>query len=116
MDAHADMPIRDVLLEDCDVTIDRWTQYPGEAFDNRPTRANDPMLEPGGLEKHDTPAFFLRNVNGATLRRCTAHWGGHLQSYFSCALEARNVSNLKIEHFQGKAAHEGVRAMSVEGK
>lgn len=114
VDAHPDMPIRNVLLESCDVTIDRWTQYPGAMFDNRPTQANDPMLEPGGLEKHDTPVFFLRNVRGATLRNCTARWGSHLQSYFSYALEAHNVTELKIEHFTGVAAHRQSRPMLLE--
>jgi hypothetical protein len=113
VDAHPDMPIKDLLLENCDVTIDRWTQYPGAAFDNRPTQANDPMLEPGGLEKHDTPAFFLRNVQGATVRNCTARWGLHTQPYFSYALEAHNVSGLKLDHFSGKAAHPGVRPISI---
>ena len=34
---------------------ERWTRYPGGVFDNRPTRTDDPMKEPEGLEKHDTP-------------------------------------------------------------
>jgi hypothetical protein len=114
VDAHPDMPIKDVLLEDCDVTVDRWTQYLGAAFDNRPTLANDPMLEPGGLEKHDTPVFFLRNLDGVTVRRCTARWGSHLQSYFSYALEAHNVRGLKMEHFTGVAAHRGVSPVRID--
>lgn len=108
VDAHPDQPISDVLLEDCDVTIDRWTQYPGAAFDNRPTQPTDPMREPGGLEKHDTPAFFLRNVRGAVVKNCTARWGVHVQDSFSYALEAHNVSGLKLEGFTGRAAHQGV--------
>jgi polygalacturonase len=113
-DAHPDQSIRNVLIEDCDVTLDRWTQYPGAMFDNRPTLANDPMNEPGGLEKHDTPVFFLRNVQGATMRNCTARWGLNIQNYFSYALEAHNVSGLKLEGFSGQAAHKGVQPTLID--
>lgn len=113
IDAHPDMPIRNVLLEDCDVTIDRWTQYPGGSFDNRPTWKNDPISEPRGLERHDTPVFFLRNVQGAIVRNCTARWGSHPDEHCSYALEAENVSGLKIEHFNGHAARAGMRAILI---
>ncbi|SFS12441.1 Glycosyl hydrolases family 28 [Granulicella pectinivorans] len=116
IDAHPDMPIRNVLLEDCSVKIDRWTQYPGGMFDDRPTRADDPMHEPGGLEKHDTPAYSLRNVQGAVLRNCTASWGLHQAPYFSYALEAENVSGLKLENFKGTAARPGMPATLITHK
>jgi Glycosyl hydrolases family 28 len=113
VDAHPDMPIEDVLLDSCDVTIDRWTQYPGGRFDNRPTQADDPMHEPRGLEKHDTPVFFLRNVRGAVVRNCKARWGLRQANYFSYALEAENVSGLKIEHFTGTAARSSLRSIDI---
>ena len=113
VDAHPDMSIKNVLLENCSVTIDRWTQYPGGIFDNRPTQANDPMHEPSGLERHDTPVFFLRNVQGAVVRNCTASWGIHPSDSFSYALETKNVSGLKIENFKGKAAKAGLHAISI---
>lgn len=113
VDAHPDMLIKNVLLENCSVTIDRWTQYPGGIFDNRPTQANDPMHEPGGLERHNTPVFFLRNVQGAVVRNCTASWGIHPSDSFSYALETKNVSGLKIENFKGKAAKTGLQAISI---
>jgi hypothetical protein len=108
IDAHPEMPVKSVLLEDCTVEIDRWTQYPGGMFDNRPTRTDDPMQEPGGLEKHDTPAYFLRNVQGAVLRNCNASWGLHHSDSFSYALEAQNVSGLRLENFKGKSARPGL--------
>jgi polygalacturonase len=114
IDAHPKMPIKNVLMEDCSVKIDQWTQYPGGMFDNRPTRADDPMREPGGLEKHDTPVYFLRNIQGAMLRNCSASWGLHEGKSFSYALEAHNVSGLKIENFQGKAARTGVPATFID--
>jgi hypothetical protein len=108
IDAHPEMPVKNVLLEDCSVKIDRWTQYPGGMFDNRPTRTDDPMQEPGGLEKHATPAYFLRNVQGAVLKNCSASWGLHHSNLFSYALEAEHVSGLKLEHFKGKSARPGL--------
>ena len=113
IDAHPEMPIKNVLLEDCSVEIDRWTQYPGGMFDNRPTRADDPMHEPDGLEKHDTPAFFLRNVEGAVLRNCSARWGLHHGDSFSYALEAQHVTGLKLEHFKGQSARPGLPATFI---
>jgi len=113
IDAHPEMPVKNVLLEDCSVEIDRWTQYPGGRFDNRPTRPDDPMQEPVGLERHDTPAYFLRNVQGAVLRNCSASWGLHPSDTFSYALEAQNVSGLKLENFKGKSAHPGMPTTSI---
>jgi hypothetical protein len=113
IDAHPEMPVKNVLLEDCSVEIDRWTQYPGGMFDNRPTRADDPMHEPSGLEKHTTPAYFLRNVQGAVLRNCSAAWGLHRSDSFSYALEADHVSGLKLEHFKGKSARPGLPATFI---
>ena len=92
-------PVRDVLLEDVDMTVDRWTKFPGGFFDNRPTAPNVV-----GLEPHRTPVYLLRNVSDATLRNCKAHWGTHREDYFSYALETENVRDLKIENFQGEAA------------
>jgi len=113
IDAHPEMSVKNVLLEDCSVTIDRWTQYPGGTFDNRPTRTDDPMQEPSGLEKHDTPAFFLRNVQGAVVRNCSAAWGLHHSESFSYALEVEHVTGLKLENFKGKSARPGLPATSI---
>jgi polygalacturonase len=100
IDGQPHQPIEDVLLDNVDITIDRWTQWPGAHFDNRPT--------PGsrlGLEPHNTPVFFLRNAKNVTVKDCVARWGEHRQDYFTHALEAENVQNLKLDHFTGEAAH-----------
>jgi hypothetical protein len=99
IDGQPDQPVEDVLLEKIDLTIDKWTQYPGGKFDNRPT-----MAGAEGLEPHKTPVFFLRNARRVTVRDCQAHWGVHRQPYFGSALEADHVADLKIERFQGEAA------------
>ncbi len=113
IDAHPEMPIKNVLLEDCSVKIDRWTQYPGGMFDNRPARSDDPLNQPNGLEKHATPAYFLRNVQGATLRNCGASWGLHRNDSYTYALEAQHVTGLKVENFTGQSARPGLPATIV---
>lgn len=100
IDGTAEKPIENVLLEDIDMTIDRWTMYPGAHFDNRPTMPN---VE--GLEPHDTPVFFLRNAKDVHLKNCHGRWGKNLQPYFSHLLEAHNVKQLELERLQGQAAH-----------
>jgi polygalacturonase len=99
IDGQPGQPIENVLLEDIDITIDRWTMYPGGCFDNRPSA---PGVE--GLEPHDTPAFSIRNAKNVELRHCTARWGSNRQPYFSNALQATHVEDLRLVDFQGKAA------------
>jgi polygalacturonase len=99
IDGTPDNLIQDVLLENIDVTIDKWTDYPGGRFDNRPTPSG---VE--GLEPHNTPVFSLRNAERVLVKDCHARWGNNRQSYFGSALEAENVKELKIEHFEGIAS------------
>jgi polygalacturonase len=99
IDAAPDNPITHVSMEDMDVTIDRWTQFPGGKFDNRPTSNTMP-----GLEDHRTPVYFLRNVQGVRMDRCKAAWGPNRQPYFSYALEQVNVRGLELVGFQGESA------------
>lgn len=113
IDAHPDMPIKNVLLENCSVKIDRWTQYPGGMFDNRPAPADDPANQPNGLERHGTPAYFLRNVQGATVRNCNASWGQQRNDSYTYALEARHVLGLKMEEFKGQSGRPGLPATIV---
>jgi polygalacturonase len=99
IDGTKDKPVRDVLLEDIDMTVGHWTNFPGGFFDNRPTA---PSM--AGLEPHRTPVYFLRNADNVTLRNCKASWGKERQESFSNALEAVNVRNLRLEDFTGTAA------------
>jgi hypothetical protein len=100
IDGSKDNPVRNLLLEGVDVTIDRWTAYPGGMFDNRPTGPGVP-----GLEPHSTPAFSIRRAEHVTLEDCRARWGGQRQHYFSHALEAEDVKDLELTRFTGEAAH-----------
>jgi len=91
----------DISLENINLTLDRWTPYPGGMFDNRPTTAG-PALEP-----HRTPAFSIRQADKVILDRCRASWGGLAPDYFTHALEAEDVTSLAVRRFTGAAAHPG---------
>jgi polygalacturonase len=109
IDGSQDNLIEDVLLDHVDITIDRWTKYPGAMFDNRPTAHGDQ-----GLEPHATPAYSIRNAKNVVLNDCKAHWGTNRQDYFSYALEAENVVGLEMKGFRGEAAHpERDRAIKI---
>ncbi len=99
IDGTKDNPVTNVLLENIDLTIDKWTAFPGGKFDNRPTGAAVP-----GLEDHNTPAFFLRHVQGIRMADCKVAWGANPQPYFSYALEEVDTRNLELARFAGNAA------------
>ena len=61
-------PVRDVVLDGVDITLSRWTKYPGGLFDSRQTK----MLEP--IETHATPGFSIRDAANITLKNCAVHW------------------------------------------
>ncbi|HTB62540.1 MAG TPA: hypothetical protein VK737_03035, partial [Opitutales bacterium] len=88
-----------ITLENIDLTLDRWTAYPGGMFDNRPTTVGIP------LESHGTPAFSIREADKVTVTRCRASWGALTPDYFTHALEAEDVTRLKLQKFIGDAAH-----------
>jgi hypothetical protein len=99
IDGQHGQPVEGVSLENVDITVDRWTRYPGGCFDNRPTM---PGVE--GLEPHDTPVFSIRHAKNVELLRCTARWGQERQPYFSNALQTEDVAGLKLVDFHGNAA------------
>jgi hypothetical protein len=93
--------LRDVRLENVDITLDRWTKYRGGLWDNRPTTAMP------GIEEHGNPAYSLRHADRVTLANCRAAWGKNPPDYFTHALEAEDVTELAYPGFTGEAAHPG---------
>ncbi|HTO02056.1 MAG TPA: glycosyl hydrolase family 28 protein [Opitutus sp.] len=91
--------IQNVVFDHVALTLERWTKYPGAVWDNRPTTAM-PDLEP-----HNTPGFGVRSVDHLTLKATRLTWGAHRPDYFTHALEAEDVTGLKVETFSGEAAH-----------
>ena len=93
--------VRNVRLENVDVTLDRWTKYKGGIWDNRPTKAQT------DLEPHGTPGYAIRYASGVTVKSSRIAWGENRPDYFTHALEAENAAGLDLTDFSGTAAHPG---------
>jgi polygalacturonase len=91
--------IRNVSFENVSLTLDRWTSYRGGLFDNRPTAAYP------DIEQHGNPGFSVRHADDTSLKSCRVSWGAQRADYFTHALEAGNVTALKLTDFRGDAAH-----------
>lgn len=91
--------ISNVQLQNVHVTLDRWTTYKGNLFDNRPTTAYP------GIEPHGNPGFYIRYADNVQLNNCRVKWGTNIPDYFTNALEAHDVTKLDIKGFKGSAAH-----------
>jgi Glycosyl hydrolases family 28 len=92
-------PAHDIVLDNVDLTLDRWTKYNGGLYDNRPTSAIAP------IEPHPTAGFSIQDADNITLRNCKLHWGAKPPDYFGEAIQQKNVTNLKVESFEGESAH-----------
>src|SRR5271165_1222371 len=82
VEGSAQSRIRDVVMDNVAVTLDRWTKYKGGLFDNRPTTAQT------AIEVHSTAGFCVRHVDNVALRKCRVAWGKNVPEYFTHALEA----------------------------
>ena len=91
--------VQNVTLDNVSVTLDRWTNYPGEVFDNRPTTAYP------DVEKHGTPGISVRYADNVTISGCKVAWGKNVPETFTHAIESENVTALKVTRFTGEAAH-----------
>jgi hypothetical protein len=91
--------ISNVRFENVNVTLDRWTNYPGNLFDNRPTKVYEE------IEQHDNPGIYIRFSDQVILKDCSVSWGNNVPDYFTNAVQANDVANLIIENFKGEAAH-----------
>jgi hypothetical protein len=99
IDGVPESRIRNVTMENVKLTFDRWTQYPGAVYDNRPTKAMP------DIEKHNTPGIIIRNADNVELTNCSVAWGRNSPDYFTYALETQSVTGLKMTNFTGNAAH-----------
>lgn len=94
-----DSRINNIKLVNVHVTLDRWTKYTGNLFDNRPTTAYP------GIEPHGNPGYFIRFADNVQLSNCSIEWGSNIPDYFTHALEAHDVTRLDMKGFKGTAAH-----------
>ena len=86
-------------MENVNVTLDRWTTCKGNLFDNRITTA---YL---GIEPHGHPGYYIRFADNVHLKNCTVQWGKNIPDYFTHALEAHEVTNVRLKGLKGEAAH-----------
>jgi len=91
--------ISNARFDNVNVTLNRWTNYPGNLFDNRPTKAYE------DIEPHDNPGIYVRFSDHVVLKNCSVNWGDNLPDYFTNAIYAHDVTGLQIEGFEGEAAH-----------
>lgn len=91
--------ISDIRLQNVDVTLNRWTKYPGNVFDNKPTKAYEP------IEKHDTPGISIRFTDRIVVENCSIAWGNNIPDYFSNAIQAVESTGIEIIKFKGEAAN-----------
>jgi hypothetical protein len=109
VNGSAQSRIRNVRLSDVDVTLGRWTRYPGGVYDNRPT-TSCPDIEP-----HATSGFCIRHADNVELDRCKVSWEEPVPAGFSHAVEASDVTGLSVTNFTGGAAHpDRDQAMKIE--
>ena len=88
--------IHDVTMRKVAVRFEKTTPYAGGVYDNRPS--------PEGVVAHSTPGFSIEHADRVLLEDCTVKWGEHLAPSFGYALEAHDVTGLKVERFEGGPA------------
>lgn len=86
--------IKNIRLKNVAVKFVRWTKYPGDVYDNRPTK----VLAP--IEAHAADGFNLRFVDGVSLENCSVNCADG----FGKVIAAENVSGLKIFNFIGDSS------------
>ncbi|MFW5840410.1 MAG: hypothetical protein ACOCZE_07510, partial [Planctomycetota bacterium] len=67
-----------------------------------------------GLAEHVTSGIFAEHADGLRLQNVEVVWGENRQDYWAHALEAHNVSNLRLSDFTGKAAKEDLEDQLID--
>ena len=97
INGSADSRIQNVRLENVAVNFARWTKYPGEVYDNRPTKVLAPV------ESHATDGFNIRFADNVALVRCAAGWKTNCPAYFQNSVATENATAVKTSQFQGES-------------
>ncbi|MEV0847368.1 glycosyl hydrolase family 28 protein [Streptomyces sp. NPDC049954] len=90
--------VKGVVLDGVRVELDRWTSWPGGEYDRRPFESGEEIYQ------HPTSGFHIDTAEDITLRDCEVVWGSRPDN-FAHAVEAVDVSGLRIEGLRGEAAH-----------
>ena len=97
--------IKDIVFENVNLTIDRWTKWPGGELDLRPTPQDGEGYK-AGIVKHPLSAFMIKNAENVTLRNCRTEFSERAAGTgeFRHAVAYDNAPGLILEGFRGKAA------------
>ena len=87
--------IENVKLENVSVNFARWTKYPGEVYDNRPTKVLTPV------EPHATDGFNIRIADNDTLSHCEANGASNAPAYFQNSVAPENSTGVHVIGFKG---------------
>lgn len=90
--------VKGVVLDGVRVELDRWSSWPGGEYDRRPFESGEEIYQ------HPTSGFHIDTAEDVTLRDCEVVWGSRPDN-FAHAVEAVDVSGLRIEGLRGEAAH-----------
>ena len=77
--------------------INKKTRYPCR-YDRRPCDIE-------GIVDSRIAGYFIHKAKAISLKNCAVVWGENRPDYYGHALEAGEVDNLRIDNFNGKAAH-----------
>jgi hypothetical protein len=94
-------PVEDVTLDNVRVEVGKFTEQEGGFYDARP----DGVFK--GIYTSTLAGVHCRYARGLTLRNTRVVWGERLADYYGPALESRDVEDLHVEQFTGKAARPG---------
>lgn len=91
-----DNHVEDVTFENCSFTLTKTSKWDAGLYDLRPGLGREVI-------RQDNAGFFLRNADGVTIEKTRVCWGNVCDRY-SYALDAENVTGLRLIRFAGKAA------------
>jgi len=97
----ADSRLKDITLEDIDLTIERGplTDSYGGNIDLRPS--NDLSL---AIFRHDIPAVFAHGVDGLDIRHFRVHWGPNLPTWFQQEAAFPGCTGVRVEDWRNSQA------------
>lgn len=99
--------IEDVSFEKIRVTMSKKSKWPRGRYDLRPGYGQ-------GIEEIKSAGFYMRRVEGVTLKDCRVKFVGEDVSDFAEALHATSCEDIIVENFKGKAAQEGYKDIHIE--
>lgn len=98
--------IEDVLFQRVQLTLRAKSKWPRGRYDLRPGFGQ-------GIEAHRSPGFLFRRADGVVLQGCRVRFSGEALDDFAQALRARECADIRLEDFDGQAAHAGMPAVDV---